>query len=302
MRTFLMKLVLATMALASTTACQTTNINEPTAQTIKIGVIADPQYADRPDGSVRFYRQSPAKLAEAVSVLNNSDVDLVFNLGDLIDKDWESFDTLLAITSKLEPPLVNVLGNHDFSVSDSYKSRVPTKLGLEERYYRLDDKGWRFLILDGNDLSLYAWPEGSENARNSKQAHEELYPDAPSWNGGIGPEQMSWLKSELEQADEVGKPVILMSHFPVYPEDKHNLWNAEEVLSLISEHDSVKAWFNGHNHVGNYGFKNGIHFVTFKGMVDTSESAFALVTLTQDIIEIDGFGREPDRHLKLNQE
>jgi len=54
----------------------------------------------------------------------------------------------------------------------------------------------------------------------------------------------------------------------------------------------VVAYMNGHNHAGNYGFMAKRHFVTFKGMVDTSESAYAIVNVHEDRLEITGFGRQ----------
>jgi hypothetical protein len=67
----------------------------------------------------------------------------------------------------------------------------------------------------------------------------------------------------------------------------------------MTRYSCVKAYFNGHHHPGNYGFYQGIHFVNFKGMVNTPESAYALVSLTADSILIKGYGREPDRRLKI---
>ena len=49
---------------------------------------------------------------------------------------------------------------------------------------------------------------------------------------------------------------------------------------------------NGHNHDGNYGRLAKRHFVTFKGMVDTEETAYAVVQVHKDRLEITGFGRQ----------
>ena len=62
----------------------------------------------------------------------------------------------------------------------------------------------------------------------------------------------------------------------------------------------VKIWLNGHNHAGNYGKFEGIHFVNFKGMVDTeTENAFSILTFFNNRIEIEGFGREKNRILEF---
>ncbi len=60
------------------------------------------------------------------------------------------------------------------------------------------------------------------------------------------------------------------------------------------------AYFNGHNHAGNYVERDGIHYVNFHGMVDTPDSsAFAIVEIAGDRLEIQGFGREPSHSLTL---
>jgi len=59
-------------------------------------VVADPQYADIPDRGRRCYRASVGRLTEAVAEFNRRDLDFCVNLGDAIDRDWTSFDAILA--------------------------------------------------------------------------------------------------------------------------------------------------------------------------------------------------------------
>jgi hypothetical protein len=194
-----------------------------------------------------------------------------------------------------------VAGNHDFEVVDDKKSQVYSQLGLSEHYYSFSKSGWRFIVTDGNDLSFYSSPENSEQWLSSKKYYDDNNIDSPDWNGGIGQKQLVWLKSELESSETLGEKVVIFCHFPVFPEDKtHQLWNSRELIDLISSFDCVKAWINGHNHSGDYGLKNGIHFLTIPGMVNTSDtSAFAFGRFFDDRIEIDGFQRCKDMILKL---
>ncbi len=75
----------------------------------------------------------------------------------------------------------------------------------------------------------------------------------------------------------------------------------EDIVARLENHPSAAAYFCGHNHAGAYAAKNGIHYLTFQGMVETGDTnAGAVVTLTRERIEIDGFGREPDRILELS--
>jgi hypothetical protein len=66
---------------------------------LEVGVIADPQYADLPDRGTRAYRASIAKLGAAVEHFNARPLDFCVNLGDTIDREWRSYDAILA------PPL-----------------------------------------------------------------------------------------------------------------------------------------------------------------------------------------------------
>ena len=95
--------------------------------------------------------------------------------------------------------------------------------------------------------------------------------------------------------------MIVACHFPLYTKDNHNLFNNKELFYLISRYACVKAYFCGHYHSGSYKLKEGIHLVNFRGMVDTEQNAFAVVTLSADSILIKGYGREPDRRLKIRQ-
>ena len=46
--------------------------------------------------------------------------------------------------------------------------------------------------------------------------------------------------------------------------------------------------------------KNGIHYLTVRGMVETEDTnAYAVVHVSDDRIEIDGRGRQPDQVLVL---
>jgi hypothetical protein len=70
------------------------------------------------------------------------------------------------------------------------------------------------------------------------------------------------------------------------------------VLPILEKYHNIIAWFNGHNHSGNYGNFNMIHFVTFKGMVETdANNSFALVEVYKNKIWIRGYGREKNQIL-----
>ena len=264
----------------------------------RFGAIADCQYCDA-EGTHRQYRLSPQKLEECVSDLNTQELSHVVHLGDFIDRDWKSFDVVIPIMDKSKARVYHVLGNHDFSVEDKYKNKVPRRLGLRKRFYDFKIGSWRFLILDTNDLSLYAHPEGSRRANKSEEAYEALGGKLPKYNGGIGSAQLKWIEKKLKAAEARGETVVLHSHHPVYPITSHAAWNAEEVVEVLEKYSCVAAYINGHNHKGAYEKRNGIHYLTLKGMVDTEETAYSVISVFEDRLVIKGVGRQEDFELRL---
>src|SRR5690606_23986490 len=138
---------------AASFAMQRTAGDEPI---LSIGIIADAQYCDCETANNRYYRQSLAKLDEAVAAFENEQVDVVVSLGDLIDRDYQSFGPALTRLTKLSMPVYHVLGNHDFSVATDSLEKVPAILGLSDRYYSNKVGNIRLIYLDGNDVSLFA--------------------------------------------------------------------------------------------------------------------------------------------------
>ena len=276
-----------------------TSKNDKGSESFSFGVIADCQYCNAENAGVRNYSISDAKLKKCVHHLNTLDLEFTIHLGDFIDRDWESFDIVGPIYDELKMPNYHVLGNHDFSVGDEKKSAVVKKMGLSSEYYDFSVKGWRFIVLNGNDISFHAYPKDSEEYKMAETYYSENNITSPKWNGAVGKTQMQWLASVLKTATNNNEKVILYSHFPIFPENVHNLWNANEVLALIEKYSVVKAYINGHNHEGNYGIKDGVHFITMKGMVDTEETSYSVINLSKDQLEIVGFGRENSKILKL---
>jgi manganese-dependent ADP-ribose/CDP-alcohol diphosphatase len=269
----------------------------------KIGIISDCQYCDCDIKWDRYYKKSPQRLKEAIAVLNKDSLNYTIHLGDFIDKNFESLDSVLPTWKKLKSTSYHVLGNHDFEVKDSLKKEVIKRLNLKSRYYSFVEKDWRFIVLDGNDLSFYgaltdAKKQQTDSLFNSLK--DKQFPYLKEWNGALSSDQLSWVKVELDIAVKNNQKVGFYCHFPIYPIDQHNIWNREQFLSLIKPYKNVKIFFNGHNHAGAYQLVDNVHYLTFKGMVDTENtSAFAKVKFDKDTITVEGFYREPSRKLVI---
>ena len=265
------------------------------------GAIADCQYCAGPNRGSRHYASSAGKLKECVTELNKHDLEFVIHLGDFIDRDYSSFDKVLPIYQSLQMPAYHALGNHDFDVADEFKGKVVERMGMKSKYYEFSVKDWRFIVLDGNDVSFHAYPKNSPKYKDAERYYRENKIRSPRWNGAVGSEQVAWLCKILQKAEKQKEQVAVFCHFPVYPADPHNLWNAGEIISLLEEFSCVKAYINGHNHKGKYGQKNGIHYLTLKGMVETETNAYSIIRVAENCLNLKGYGREKDLTLNFKE-
>ncbi len=275
-------------------------------QALQFGIIADVQYADKPQADGRYYRDSLCSLQKAVDSFNSRNLDFVIQLGDLIDG-GENAEAELKQTAgvfgQIKTRTYHVLGNHDFAGLD--RQTTMTALKMSEAYYSFDIKGRRCIVLDTQEIAVQGgWSEDSPTYQQACQKLEEArakgLPNAQTYNGSLGSEQLQWLEAALTEADSEKKPVIVFSHLPLMPpEDKHAAWNAAEVVSILEKHPCVMAAISGHNHAGGYTFRNGIHYVTLEGAVDAAaqDGAWAVVTVTAHTLEIRGFGAVTSRSL-----
>ncbi|MDG2125279.1 MAG: hypothetical protein P8J87_16370 [Verrucomicrobiales bacterium] len=228
-----------------------------------IGLIADAQYADVPNQGSRHYRASLGKLEDAVRKFNGSDFQLCIHMDGLIDRGWGNFTAPLPALSKL-----------------------------------------RLLFLDTNDISTYAHPPGSPTHTTTQdrltKLRKEKKPNAHPWNGAVSNTRLKWLSSECTKAEKSAQHVVVSTRHPVYPSGSHNVWNTPEILSVIDRHSNIIAWFNDHNHAGTYARRNGVHYATLHGMVETADTnASAIASFSDSALSIQGAGWEPPRTLSF---
>ena len=275
----------------------------PGSALLTIGVLTDCQYADSdtPPKSKRLYRESPRKLEAAIAHLDAmGDLDFMLHLGDAVDRDEKSYEVVMPLFAKARVPLYHVAGNHDYDIAAHLKAKVPELLGMSAPHYSFTRSGWRFIMLDGNAVSLFSTPKASPQWQAAEAFVKASKRKLADYNGGLGAEQIEWLKSELSVARKAGERVVLCCHYPLLPMDPHVLWDAEAVLEVVQQNkDVIAAWWNGHNHDGNYAARHGVHFLNFRGMVDTMENSYARVDVFADRMEVTGYGREPRRILRF---
>lgn len=122
---------------------------------LSFGLITDVQYADAEPEGERHYRESISKLKTAVAWLAPKKLPFTLHLGDLIDRDFKSFATVLPLLEGLGHPVRHLLGNHDYQIEDGEKARVFPTIGMPREYYQFRDSGVRFVMLDTNDHSTF---------------------------------------------------------------------------------------------------------------------------------------------------
>ena len=288
-----------------------TNTLQSSGQPVRFGVVADIQYAEKPEAMGRYYADSREGLKRCVADLSEKKPAFVIQLGDLIDggaNAEQELREIVRIYRQLPMAGYHTLGNHDFGGLD--RASVLQTLGMEKSYYTFDAGAWRFVVLDTQDMAIQGgWGENSDRYLASLAMMEALKAagaeNAVEYGGGIGTEQQRWLAEILTQADAEGKRVIVCGHLPLMPlGDRHTAWNAREIVAALEAHPCVKAYFCGHQHGGGYRYVNGIHYVTFEAMVDAARNggAWAVVTLSPENIAIDGLGAVTSRTLKIDND
>jgi len=270
---------------------------------LRFGLVADVQYADKPDQGKRHFRKSADKLKAAVADWGRQDLAFVASLGDLIDghgpASADELRRLAGLFGPLAVPVRHVIGNHCLEVE---RNTLLDVLGLKSGYYDFSHGDWRFVVLDGMDVSVKS-PPGSDELALARE-YLARNPKLVRYNGAIGPKQLAWLKERLSEAGRLGQKAVVFCHHPVLPEPRspaNVLWNHKEVLAALTGSGCVAAYFCGHEHSGGYAVESGLHHVTVPGMVESPDDStgYAVVELRPDRLVIRGLGTVPSRVLKM---
>jgi len=267
------------------------------------GLLGDPQYADVNPAGSRHFRASLGKLKACIARLNQEGLEFVVTVGDIIDRDFASIAPIMKIYEGLKAEHRSLLGNHDFSVDDQFKAKVPAALGMKARYLSDTRKGWRFIRLDATELASYAHSKESSRFEETQKNLQALKASGGNttkhYSHGIGEQQMAWLRKELEDSAVQGQRALIFNHFPAMRNGiPVRSWNSRALVDLLEQHKHVVAYFNGHHHAGRYHEHHGIHYLNVKGMVETAkDTAYSIVKVYPDRLEIHGFGTEPKRNL-----
>ena len=114
------------------------------------------------------------------------------------------------------------------------------------------------------------------------------------YNGGLGAEQIRWLRGVLSGAAARRERVIVLCHVILHPracDGSTMAWDFHRALGAIREAGCVVAVLCGHDHKGKYHRdEQGVHHLTFCSPLNLGEAghAYGLVRVHADRMEVVG--------------
>ena len=220
---------------------------------------------------------------------------------------------------------------------------LPFKCANDEGSFffsRTPAPGWRVIVLNSYDVSIYSkgreqgldvdalellrkhnvnvdkWvtdnPEVIQTERMSGtfpyfEGLEGLGNRWVPFNGGVGEEQLAWLRGQLSEAVANDERVIVFSHLLVHPETTANrsgrtlIWNYQDVLDAVEDErwgKNVAAVVSGHQHEGGlFTNDNGTHFVVMESPMlaePGQPGPFCVVEASKSGLKMIGYGKGPN--------
>ncbi|MHC4406454.1 MAG: metallophosphoesterase family protein [Planctomycetota bacterium] len=260
--------------------------SEKTGPALAFGLVTDVHYADAPTRGSRHYRDSLAKLRQAVETFSERRLPFAIELGDFIDagpdraKEIEYLRRIDEVYRSFQGERHYVLGNHCLNAFTKDEFLAHCGARVKKSFYSFDVGPFHFVVLDANYRR-----DGAPYAAGG-------FSWTDTW---IPRDQQEWLAADLKRAGD--KKAFLFVHQNLHDEkDPHGVKNASEVREVLRSAGNVVAVFQGHMHSGGYTKVGGIHYATLKAMVEGStlaNNAYAVVTLDASGNPVlEGHGRE----------
>lgn len=291
------------------------------------GVISDVQYADIPDGRSflgvpRYYRHSILVLQRAVKNWNDHQkLKFCLNLGDIVDGFCPKEDSLTAVRRVVEEfdnfsePTYHMLGNHclyNLPRNTLIKLLKMPSLHGHAYYDFSPTPEYRFIVLDGYDISAIGWPQDHPNTLEAVNILQVKNPNADKnspvgmvglerrflmFNGAVGKEQLEWLDGVLRDSSLHEQKVVVCCHLPLDPgatSPEALLWNYDEVMDVIHRYKCVKACLAGHDHKGGYSIdSHGVHHRVLEAALECppGTDAYGRIDVYHDRLSFTGTDR-----------
>lgn len=261
---------------------------------LRIGLLADIQYCACETAGTREYSKSTVKLDEAIKVINSAEVDFTVEVGDMIDRDFISFDPIITRLNKLKSKWIFVPGNHDFNVEDSLKKKVWKMIPSKKGYWSQVIGDVRIVYLNGFQNSVIAYPKGSKDQKENKlrleQLEKEKAKNASDWNGGLGKNQLEWINKQVEQANNGNQKLVVFGHQPIIPGEEHSMWDSAKLIDVLAAYHQKVLYICGHKHAGGDHTIRNTRIINLKGMVEQPVTSFGILSVYPDRWEVKGYG------------
>lgn len=249
---------------------------------LRVGLVTDLHFADKPAAGTRHYRETLSKLDEAARQFEQDGLDFLVELGDLIDAadavelEQGYLKTVNEPFSKICSDRHYVLGNHcvDMLTKEEFLGGVRQP----ESYYSFDRAGFHFVVLDACFRS-----DGKPYGRKNSQWHDANIPAS----------ELDWLQADLQATD---KPVVVFAHQRLDVNTQHGVKNNAAVRSVLEASAKVLAVFQGHSHQNDLKELEGIHYCTLVAMVEGSgldNNGYSIMDIDPDgTIRLKGFRKQ----------
>jgi len=238
---------------------------------VRVGLMTDLHFADKPPAGTRYYRQTMTKIEEAIDRINTDRCDCVIELGDLIDsastlkQEIGNLKRIEAAYAAVKCPRYYVLGNH--CVHTLRKQEFFEYSAATAGHYSFDTGVVHFVVLDA--------------CFNSKmQPYERgnfVWDDS-----NIPPAELEWLEADLAAARG---GVIVFVHQRLDVGGHYGVKNAPAVRAILEHSNKVLAVFQGHNHVNDLRQIHHIHYCTLAAMIEGSgaeNNAYGVLEVFKD--------------------
>jgi len=239
---------------------------------LRLGLVTDMHYADKDARSKRYYRETLTKFAEAAGQFEKEKVDLVVELGDIIDG-ADSVETEKAWLRRIVKDFSAAPGQHHYVLGNHCvysltKGEFLEIVGRKESFYSFDAGGWHFVILDAC-FREDGEPYGRKNY---------------DWtDANIPPAEAKWLREDL---GKTAHKTVVFVHQRLDVGPPMGIKNAPQIRQVLEASGKVLAVLQGHHHQGGYSEIGGIHYCTLRGMIDGSgpdNNSYAVMDLFPDV-------------------
>jgi predicted phosphodiesterase len=246
---------------------------------LRLGLVTDLHYADKASRGTRFYRETPAKLAESVEQFERDKIDLLIELGDVIDS-ADSLGVEKGYLRRVVKDLKAAPGQHHYVVGNHcvWTLTKPEFLEIVERketYYSFDAGEYHFVVLD----ACFRKDGVAYGRKNS------VWTDA-----NISPAELEWLQADLKATT---RKTIAFVHQRLDLDTVPGIGNSLKVRKVLEQSGKVLAVLQGHYHMNAYKEIGGIHYCTLAAMIEGSgkkNNAYArLDILPADMLRVTGF-------------